>query len=165
MSFLQIISDKICIHISFMHIRYFLTTHYFYSIILTLFVKLIIKKFFIIQLHPLCFIFSYDVAAQSGPWYPLSRGFYATHYNVPQSIGLVWMSDPLVTQTSTWQHTTLTTNFYDPGGIQTHNIGRTAATDLQLKLCGHWDRQFSLYSSIYTHIFTLLHFCLVHTLR
>jgi hypothetical protein len=36
-------------------------------------------------------------------------------------------------QTSTWQHTTLTTNIHDPGGIQTHNLSRWAAKDLRLK--------------------------------
>jgi len=36
-------------------------------------------------------------------------------------------------QTSTWQHTTLTTNIHDPRGIQTHNLSRWATTDLRLK--------------------------------
>ena len=37
--------------------------------------------------------------------------FYITHNDdAPQSVGLLWTSDQLVAQTSTWQHTTLTTD-------------------------------------------------------
>ena len=32
------------------------------------------------------------------------------HNNVPQSVGLLWTSDQLVAETSTWLHTTLTTD-------------------------------------------------------
>ena len=43
----------------------------------------------------------------SGPAPPHSRGFYiTTHNDEPQSVGLLWTSDQLVAQTSTWQHTT-----------------------------------------------------------
>jgi hypothetical protein len=35
-----------------------------------------------------------------------------THNDAPQSVGLLWTSDQLVAETSTWQHTTLTTNKY-----------------------------------------------------
>jgi len=33
-----------------------------------------------------------------------------THNDAPQSVGLPWKSDP--SETSTWQHTTLTTDKY-----------------------------------------------------
>jgi len=33
-----------------------------------------------------------------------------THNDAPQSVGLLWTSDQLVVETSTWQHTTLTTD-------------------------------------------------------
>jgi len=33
-----------------------------------------------------------------------------THNDAPQSVGLLWMSDQSVAETSTWQHTTLTTD-------------------------------------------------------
>jgi len=33
-----------------------------------------------------------------------------THNDKPQSIGLLWTSDQLVAETSTWQHTTFTTD-------------------------------------------------------
>jgi len=42
--------------------------------------------------------------------------------------------------TSTWKHTTLTTDIHAPGRIRTHNLSRRAAADLRLKRHGHWDR-------------------------
>jgi hypothetical protein len=33
-----------------------------------------------------------------------------THNDAPQSVGLPWTSDQLVAETSTWQHTTHTTD-------------------------------------------------------
>jgi hypothetical protein len=39
------------------------------------------------------------------------RGFLITHiWDTPQSVGLLWTGDQLVAVTSTWQHTTLTTD-------------------------------------------------------
>ena len=38
------------------------------------------------------------------------RGFLITHNDAPQSVGLFWTSDQSVTETCTWQHTTLTTD-------------------------------------------------------
>jgi len=38
------------------------------------------------------------------------RGFLITHNYAPHSVGLPWTSDQSVAATSTWQHTTLTTN-------------------------------------------------------
>ena len=35
-----------------------------------------------------------------------------SHSDTPQSVGLLWTSDQLVAETSTWQHTTLTTDRY-----------------------------------------------------
>jgi len=55
-------------------------------------------------------IFSHGDAAQRGPWPPHSWGFYITHNDASQSVGLLWTSDQLVAETSTWQHTTLTTD-------------------------------------------------------
>jgi hypothetical protein len=45
-----------------------------------------------------------------GPWPPRSQGFLITHDDGPQSVGLLWTSDQLVAETSTWQHITLTTD-------------------------------------------------------
>jgi hypothetical protein len=63
-----------------------------------------------------------------------------THNDTPQSVGFLWMSDQLVTETSIWQQTTHTTNIHARGGIRTHDHSRWAAVDLCLWLCGHWDR-------------------------
>jgi len=41
---------------------------------------------------------SIDAAAPSGPGPPHSRGFYITHNDAPQSVGLPWMSDQLVAE-------------------------------------------------------------------
>jgi len=38
------------------------------------------------------------------------RGFLITHNDAPQSVGLLWTNDQSVAETSTWQHTTLTTD-------------------------------------------------------
>ena len=45
----------------------------------------------------------------------------------PQPLGLLWTSDQLVAETSTWQHKTLTTNTHAPGWNWTHNLSRRAA--------------------------------------
>ena len=49
-------------------------------------------------------------AAKRGPWPPHSWGFLITHNDASLSVGLLWTSDQLVADTSTWQHTTLTTD-------------------------------------------------------
>ena len=87
--------------------------------------------------------------------HPHSRGFWITHNDAPQSVGLVWTCDQLFAETSTWQLTTLITNIYAPGGIRIHYLSRRTAADPRLRLCGHWDRQCSVlpppnYSSSYT---------------
>ena len=58
-----------------------------------------------------------------------SWDFEITHKEVPQSVGLLWTSDRPVAETSTWQHTTFTTDIHAPGGIRTHNLSRRAALD------------------------------------
>ena len=45
-----------------------------------------------------------------GPGPPHLRGFWITRNDAPQLVGLLWTSDQLVAETSTWQHTTFTTN-------------------------------------------------------
>jgi hypothetical protein len=65
---------------------------------------------------------------------------YITHNDPPQAVGLLWTSDQLVTETSTWQHTTLTHKHPCPGGIRSHNLSRRAAADVRLRPRGHWDR-------------------------
>jgi len=77
-------------------------------------------------------------AGRPGPPHPW--GWLMTHNDASQSVGLLWTSDQLVAETSTWQHTTLTTNIHAPGGIRTHNLSKRAAADLRLRPHGYWDR-------------------------
>ena len=49
--------------------------------------------------------------------------------HAPQSVELLWTSDQLVAEISTWQHTTLTTDRPCPRGIRTHNLSRRTAVD------------------------------------
>jgi hypothetical protein len=56
-------------------------------------------------------IFSCGVAAQRGLW-PHSRGFLDHTHDALQSVGLLWTSDQSVAETSTWEHTTLTTDIH-----------------------------------------------------
>ena len=52
----------------------------------------------------------FGAAAQRGPWPPHSRGFYITQNDASHSIRLLWTRDQCFAETSTWQHTTLTTD-------------------------------------------------------
>ena len=52
--------------------------------------------------------YSFGATAPSGPGLPHSRSFSITHNDLPQTVGLLWTSDQLVAETSTWQYTTLT---------------------------------------------------------
>jgi hypothetical protein len=92
-------------------------------------------------------------AAQPGLWPPRSRSFLITNNDQPQSVGLLWTSDQLVADTSTWQHTihTKQTNIHARGGIRTHDRNRRAAVDLRVRPHGHWDRR---YTTLYTSCFS-----------
>ena len=73
---------------------------------------------------------------------PVGQGFLihevsrSTHNDAPHSVGLLWMSEQLVSETSTWQHQHHNRQTPCPGGIQTHNLSRRAAADLCLKTAG-----------------------------
>ena len=55
-----------------------------------------------------------------------------------------------VADTSTWQHTTLTTGKHPcPRWIRTHDFSRRAAVDLRLRPRGHWDRLCNIYWLIF----------------
>ena len=90
----------------------------------------------------LLFFFSWRDSPLVGLGLLISRGlfFQITHNAISQSVGLPWTSDQLVAETSTWQHTTLTTDIHAPGGIRTHDLSRRAAVDLRLRPRGHWER-------------------------
>ena len=59
--------------------------------------------------------------------------------DTPHTTGLLWTSDRLDVESSTWHHTTLTRNIHTPGGIQTRNLSKRAAADPRLRPRGHWD--------------------------
>ena len=46
-------------------------------------------------------LFVFGATAASGPGPPHLRGFYITHNDASQSVGLLWTSDQLVAETST----------------------------------------------------------------
>jgi hypothetical protein len=69
------------------------------------------------------------------------------HSETPQLVGILWTSNQPVAETSTWQHTTLTTDRRPcPGGIRNHNPSKRASADPRLRPRGHWDRLNILYS-------------------
>jgi hypothetical protein len=47
------------------------------------------------------FCFLFGATAPSGPGPPHLRGFWITHNDAPQSVGLLWTSDQSVAETST----------------------------------------------------------------
>jgi len=59
--------------------------------------------------------------------------------DAPHSVGLHRWSDQPDTETTTWQHTTLTGDNHAPEGIQTHNFSNRAAADPRLWTRGNWD--------------------------
>jgi len=71
-----------------------------------------------------------------------------SHSNTPHSVGLLWTSDQHDAETSTWQHTTLTTDNHAPGGIRTHNPSKRGAADPRLRSRGHWDRRWRSHSFV-----------------
>jgi hypothetical protein len=60
------------------------------------------------------------------------------HLDTPHLAGLLWNSDQPLTETSTWQHKTLTRDRH-PGGIWTWNPSKSVAADPGLRPCCHWD--------------------------
>ena len=80
-----------------------------------------------------------------------------SHPDAPHSVWLLWTRDQLVAETSTWQNTTLTTDFHTPGRIRIHNpsmrpqihdLGRSA-TEIMLgpvvTVCTRWFNAQSLF--------------------
>jgi hypothetical protein len=57
-----------------------------------------------------------------------------------QSAGVLWMSDQLVAQTSTWQHTTLTTDTQPPVEFEPTISAGKRPQSYALRPRGHWDR-------------------------
>jgi hypothetical protein len=104
---------------------------------------------------PTCAMASCGCAAQRALWPPRSGSFLITHNEAPQSVGLFWTSDQPVAETSTWQHTTNTTDKHpclwwhsNPRSQQARSRRPT------LRLCGHWDQRYTI---LYTHIIVSLY--------
>jgi len=78
---------------------------------------------------------------------PLGRSFLIieasrSHSVTQHSVGLLWMSDQLVTDTSTWWHTTLNIGIRAPaGGIRSCSPSKRAAANPRLRSHGHLDLQ------------------------
>jgi len=60
---------------------------------------------------------------------------------IPHLVGLLWTSDQPDTETSVWQHTTLTGDIHAHGGIRTYSLMKQAFADPRLRLRGHGDRR------------------------
>ena len=63
-----------------------------------------------------------------------------SHSDTPHLVGLLWVSEQPVAETSTWTHNTH--ERYDnhaPSGIQTSNPSKWVAADSHLRLREHWD--------------------------
>jgi hypothetical protein len=69
-------------------------------------------------------------------------GYYSTwsYSDTPQWIGLLWTRDRPVAETSTWQHTTLTTNINAAGGIRNRDPSKRTTSERRLRRRVHWDR-------------------------
>ena len=92
------------------------------------------------------YLLSCGPAAHCGLWPLHSWDFLITHNDAPLSGGLLWTGARLVAETSTWQHTTLTTDRHlCPGGIRTRDLSRREAADQLLRPRGYWDRLLSCY--------------------
>jgi hypothetical protein len=99
----------------------------------------------------LLLILSLALQPSTGYGLLVSRRFLTTHNNAPQSVGLLRTSDQLVAETSTWQHTTHTTDKRPcTGGIRTHGRSRRAAVDLHLRPRGYRDRP--IYETVWKNI-------------
>jgi len=81
-----------------------------------------------------------DSPPPSGPGPPHSRGFWITHNDAPQSVGLLCTSDQLVAETSNWQHTILTRHPCLRWDSNPRSQQASGAADLRLRPRAHWDR-------------------------
>ena len=125
-----------------------------------------LSLFVFVALQPFWLYFYSPIAGFKPPCF---RGSLITHNDAPQLVGLLWTSDKSVAETSTWQHTTLTTNIHAPGGIRTHNLSRRAAEDLRLRPRDHWDRQpdtriSQIYFGIKLYIFRIIPLSIIRSL-
>jgi hypothetical protein len=64
------------------------------------------------------------------------------------------MNDRPGAETSTWQHTTLTTDIHAPEEVRTRNTSKRAAWDPRLIPRGHWNRSVCYK---YKHVISVLY--------
>ena len=70
-----------------------------------------------------------------------------SHSDILHSVELPWKGDQTVAETSTCQHTTLTTDRHPaPGVFRTHDLSRRAAADPRLRPRGHRARRLYMFS-------------------
>jgi hypothetical protein len=62
-----------------------------------------------------------------------------SHSNTPHSVVFLYTSDRPVTETCTWQYTTITRDRHLGGGIRTRYPSKRSAVDPCLIRRGHWD--------------------------
>jgi hypothetical protein len=75
-----------------------------------------------------------------------------SHSDTLRSVRLLWTSEQPNSQTSTWQHTTLTTVKHSYiGGIRTRNPNKRATSDPHPRPPGQWDCLLQWYKSNYCH--------------
>ena len=88
-----------------------------------------------------CRIFFWRNSPHWAKVYSFTRFLHHTN-DAPQSVGLLWTSDQLVAETSTWQHSqhSQQTNIHAPAGIRTNDLSRRAAAEPRLRPRGHWGR-------------------------
>ena len=77
-------------------------------------------------------------AGQGHLTHEVSRSHTATHHSRYDSSGRVISSSQRSLPDNT-QHSQQT-DFHDPGGIRTHNLSRRSASDICLRLRGHWEQ-------------------------
>jgi hypothetical protein len=70
----------------------------------------------------------------------VGQGLFIIEASRSHSVGLLWTADRPDAETSTWQHTTLTTDIHTTGGIRTHYPGKRVTSRPRLRPRWHWYR-------------------------
>jgi len=86
----------------------------FFPLFICLLVRLFFRSFVCLFVFSFVCLYVFRATAPSRPRPPHSRGFYITHNDASQSVGLLWTRDQLVAWTSTLQHTTHNTTDKHP---------------------------------------------------
>ena len=88
---------------------------------------------------------SYLIATwHNSPYRAKTSLFFRIHDHIQMhahSKGLLWTGDQPDLETSSWQHTTLTTDIRDIGEIRNRNSSKWGTAGLRLRLRGRWARR------------------------